>query len=192
MVYSISAVLLIRCLHVIILVIYLVIVPCFMCSDNCCLKRALVNEKPAPREVIRQLKHHWTWKHDSQKFASQNCMLCLGKFEQDQRITYVPCQLCKLRSDPHSMSSARISQYSACSGESSFDNSHVLHFDCLKSWLLTSSLCPVCSKTLSMKKLSQDKLNELILSQDPYLMMIKGMLKPQTSQLSPSQDLLMN
>ena len=53
MVYSISAVLLVRCLHVIILVIYIVIVPCFMCSDDCCVKRALVKEKPAPREVIR-------------------------------------------------------------------------------------------------------------------------------------------
>lgn len=64
-VYSISGVCIIRCLNVLILVMYILIIPCFMCSDDCCLKRALVKEKPAPREVIRQLKHNWTWRHSS-------------------------------------------------------------------------------------------------------------------------------
>mmetsp|Transcript_39461 Transcript_39461/g.51652 ORF Transcript_39461/g.51652 Transcript_39461/m.51652 type:complete len:118 (+) Transcript_39461:502-855(+) len=91
LVTSIAVVCILRSLHILLIFCLFLMLPFFMCSDSCCLKRALVKTKAAPKGVTNLLQQNWTWTQGMQKVAYQNCLLCLSKFEAGQEVTFVPC-----------------------------------------------------------------------------------------------------
>ena len=35
--------------------------PCYFCNDSCCLKRWLIKDGGAPKQVLANLEHAWSW-----------------------------------------------------------------------------------------------------------------------------------
>lgn len=177
-VISVAVVCFLRCLHIIMLLLFLLLLPCLMCSDGCCLKDMLVSKESASQKIIDTIQQDWTWQHGAAKMPFQTCLVCLQRFEQGQLLSFVPCQLHGLKPQRTiSTTSARQSTHSSTSQNFCFDAQHVLHFECVKDWLQHDTLCPVCSKTIKTKTVSKDRLNCLAYSFDPSLVLIKRQLR---------------
>ena len=66
-VFSVAIVCFLRCLHILMLFCFLLLLPCLMCSDGCCLKSLLVSKEAASQKIIDTIEQDWTWKHGSAK-----------------------------------------------------------------------------------------------------------------------------
>ena len=92
-VYAITAVSIVRCFHIFLILLLLCAAPCFMFSNKCCLKRRLVRRQAAPSHTIKQLRENWSWTQGRDKIPIKeaNCMLCLSHFHAGENVTFVPC-----------------------------------------------------------------------------------------------------
>ena len=66
-VYTMTVIALLRCHHVIMMVLFLfcwilLLMPClFCCPENCCVKWLTIRSAKAPKSVITKLKSQWSW-----------------------------------------------------------------------------------------------------------------------------------
>lgn len=108
--------------------------PCYFCNDSCCLKRWLVKDGGAPRQVVEGLELAWSWtfapggtirvskdpakddlvymggtagNHAKAMHDPTHCPVCFIQFERGQRVTYLPCQLNRVSELVNSQGSSR-------------------------------------------------------------------------------------
>ena len=60
-VFAITTVCIVRCSHIFLILILVCAMPCFMCSDSCCLKKRLLKGKVASKKASDALSSNWTW-----------------------------------------------------------------------------------------------------------------------------------
>ena len=120
-VYTMTAISVLRCYHLILMILFLlfwalVLMPCLICFPNCCCSRWLaIKSAKAPKSVITQLKTHWSWQYylledyniknlpadvaaaTKALKSIKSCSYCLHFFERGESVTYLPCQLGKMR-----------------------------------------------------------------------------------------------
>ena len=114
-VYTMTAICLVRCLHLILMTLFmifwvLILMPCLFCvPENCCAKRFLIKRAKAPKVVLAKLRAQWTWSFYPPEYSNtkyldvddakvkttlqsiKNCSICLLGYERGQLLTLLPC-----------------------------------------------------------------------------------------------------
>ena len=93
--YTVSVIAVIRVLHLIVIIVYLLLVLPFLCCPNSCCMQALLRNKKASAKMVKSLDN-WSWrykkpsKHNQASFPT-SCQICARDFERGETITFLPC-----------------------------------------------------------------------------------------------------